>query len=101
LALEPEPEYPLRFRHDRVRRIAEGLHLQLRDHAGKLDDRAVDIGNAMPMHERRCRRKPLHEAEIERRFDFLEIYRVEVKIHRVLNAPRASGRGCGYRAAGE
>src|SRR5690606_24357693 len=81
LALEPERQDPFRLRDDCVRRIAERLDLKLGDHARKLHDRAVDIRDAVPMHERRRRGQALHEAELERGLDLLEIYRVEIKIH--------------------
>src|SRR5690606_8500615 len=81
LALEPERKNPLRLGDDRVRRIAERLDLKLRDHLRQPHDRAVDIRDPVPMHERRRRGQTLHEAEIERGLDFLEINRVEIKIH--------------------
>src|SRR5690606_12191457 len=64
-----------------IGRVAERLDLKLGNHARQLHDRAVDIRDAVPMHERRRRGQALHEAEIERGLDLLEIYRVEIKIH--------------------
>jgi hypothetical protein len=81
---ETEAEQAFRFRDDLVRRVAERFHLELRHHFRQFDDRAVDVGDAVPMHERRCGGEALDEAEIERGFDFLEIDGVEIEFHACL-----------------
>ena len=78
------------FTHQGQRKDAPGLghdfrvgftqrfHMQFGHHAGELDDGAVDVGYAVPVHESRRRGKPLNETQLESFFNFLEIGRIEI-----------------------
>ena len=57
--LEAETHDALRLSDDLVRRVAERLDLQLRHHLRQPDDRAVDVGDAVAVHERGRRRRAL------------------------------------------
>ena len=66
-------EQAMRLADDFVVGIAERLDLKLGHHLRQLDDRTIDIGYAVPVHEGRRRGQPGQKTEIKSFFNFLKI----------------------------